>query len=83
MKRYPKDVPVAVYWEDAGDHPAEWQDKAAPEPMGIEVVTYGLSLGVKRRNLLIAGTYCPEHGDVNSVSQIPVGCIKKVVRLKE
>ena len=26
MKRIPKGTAVAVYWEDAADHPSEWQD---------------------------------------------------------
>jgi hypothetical protein len=84
MKRIPKGAPVAVYWEDAADHPSEWQDVEDVEPRDdVLMVSYGVYLGVKKKNILLAATYCERDQTVNSASQVPLGCVKRVVRLKE
>lgn len=84
MKRISKGMPVAVYWEDAADHPSAWQEVDDVEPRDdVLMVSYGVYLGVKKKSVLLAATYCERDQTVNSTSQVPLGCVKKIVRLKE
>jgi hypothetical protein len=83
VKRFAKGTAVVVYWNDAGDHAAEWKDADHVEPADFKMVTYGAYLCVKKKHVLLAGTYCPGDETANSVSQIPVGCVTRMVKLKE
>lgn len=84
MKKVTKGTPVAVYWDDAGDHVPEWQDASEVEPaLHLTMVSYGIYLGVKKKAVLLAATHCPGDDTVTSTSQVPVGCVRKIVKLKE
>jgi hypothetical protein len=85
MKHFAKGTPVIVYWEDAGDHECtDWihSDKVKASEM-LSIVSCGVYLGIKKRYLMIATDYCPKDGNTHTISQIPMGCVKRIVKLKE
>jgi hypothetical protein len=77
-------TPVAVHWDDASDHDPGWKPAGDVEvDEGTKMVSYGVFLGVKKRYVLLAGTFCPLDNHTNTTGQIPVGCVTKVAELRE
>lgn len=82
-----KGAMVIVYWFDAGDHDANWKDGSKITPEDWRMVTIGIFLGVKRHsgvpNVMLAGTKSLADEQVNTCSQIPLGCVTQIVELVE
>lgn len=85
VRRPAKGALVCVYWTDAGDHAAEWTESA--KPIDLRMATIGIYLGIRKhggvQNVMLAGTKSLSDEQFNTCSQVPIGCVTKIVELTE
>ena len=73
-----------VYWNDAGDHlEPGWQDANTVDPVDLHMVSIGIYLGTKKGNVMLAASKCLSDDEVNTISQVPTGCVTRIVELME
>lgn len=84
VKQPSKGALCMVYWDDAGDHlEPGWQESKDVVPVDLHMVSIGIFLGAKKGNVMLAGSKCLSDENVNTISQVPVGCVKRIVELVE
>lgn len=69
---------VLVEWDDATQTEAGWQSPADIDHAPVRVHTVGFLVKKTKDYLLLAGSHNTEMGDVEGVSSIHMGNVKKI-----
>lgn len=80
MKRYRKNTRLEVYWDDIVSNPC-WQDnKDAEQVSTIPYRTIGYYTMSRKNVLVLSHTTSKDQRDSTA---IPIGCITKIIELRE